>query len=293
VIPSGPPRLPMRTPFLPPTELEGGGAENPLIPANPGVLLQEQINQDAWEAMKGELPCLSADDSCIATLQAQAVSQNPLLLEIDFLIEEINARIAEAKTRNQTAIQLSVLKPALQVFLQDQGITEQVVDANGQLQTRTRQRGPIQKLFSLFSAPLPILNELIRAVGIPLLEGAVGGNDQAQSRAIAISDLSVKVAQLQRDRAQLANEVKEKVMLAVLDFDQARRAFQATLLEIQLRSQQLQIFMIDFSQGNYDSVQALAQENAYHAVQLSAFREWGQVRAQVERIKLLVLGVGD
>jgi hypothetical protein len=44
---------------------------------------------------------------------------------------------------------------------------------------------------------------LIRTIGIPLFEGTQGGNGDAQRNAIAISDLQIKVAELQRGRAQL------------------------------------------------------------------------------------------
>jgi hypothetical protein len=46
----------------------------------------------------------------------------------------------------------------------------------------------------LFGNPGPVVNDLLSAIGIPVLKGFYGGSDAQQSRAIQISDLVVKVA---------------------------------------------------------------------------------------------------
>ncbi|KHG39914.1 MULTISPECIES: hypothetical protein [Aphanizomenon] len=46
--------------------------------------------------------------------------------------------------------------------------------------------------------------------------------------AIAISDLQIKVAELQRARAQLADTIREKVAVALVKFDEGRTDFQIT-----------------------------------------------------------------
>jgi hypothetical protein len=55
------------------------------------------------------------------------------------------------------------------------------------------------------------LDKLLNVVGIPLLQASFGGNAENQRNAIAISDLQVKVAELQRGRAELAQKIREQV----------------------------------------------------------------------------------
>lgn len=234
--------------------------------------------------MKGELPCLDASSSCIQQLQGKATTENPLLKEIDTRIEEINGKIDEAKSRNQQSIKLSVLSPALQVFL----VPQQSSDPK-----QPPRPNPIGRILSLITNPVNILNELISAVGVPLLQGLSGGNNEAQGRAIAISDLQIKAAQLMRDRAELANKIKEQSALAVLDFDTKKRSFQATLLEVKLKNQQTQIVQLEFRLGQHDSIAMLNQESNLNSANLTAFKQWGELKAQVERIKLLVLGTTE
>lgn len=237
-----------------------------------------------WQEMKGELPCLDASSGCIQQLQSKAAGENPLLQEIDTRIEEIGEKIDEAKSRNQQSVKLSILSPALQVFLAPQQPSDPKQPA---------KPNPIGRILSLITNPVNIVNELIAAVGVPLLQGVTGGNADAQGRAIAISDLQIKAAQLTRDRAELANKIKEQAALAVLDFDTKKRSFQATLLEVKLKNQQTQIVQLEFRLGQHDSIAMLNQENNLNSANLDAFRQWGELKAQVERIKLLVLGTTE
>ncbi|MUL34959.1 hypothetical protein [Gloeocapsopsis dulcis] len=52
------------------------------------------------------------------------------------------------------------------------------------------------------------------------------GNEQNQRNAIAISDLQIKSAELQRGHAELVQKIREQVYLAVFDYDDAAREFQ-------------------------------------------------------------------
>jgi hypothetical protein len=52
------------------------------------------------------------------------------------------------------------------------------------------------------------LSELLGAIGIPLLRGAYGGTDAQQSRAIQISDLVVKVAEIDRGKTEVTAKTR-------------------------------------------------------------------------------------
>ncbi len=63
-----------------------------------------------------------------------------------------------------------------------------------------------------------------------------------QSPVIAIGDLQVKVAELQRSRAELADKVREKVADALTNFDDARTQFQTTQIVANRIIEQFKIY---------------------------------------------------
>jgi outer membrane protein TolC len=222
---------------------------------------------------------------CIAELQQLATAQNPLLQEIDARIEEISAKIDEAKAANKKSINLSVLRPAARVFLEP--------SFNTQAEPGQRQRGTIEKIAEAFSSPVGVINEVLKAVGIPLFDKFFGGSDSNQSRAIAISDLAVQLAQIQRGRAELAEQIKEKVALAVFDFDTERREFQV-LQEISKReAARMQLYEVDYKLGMGGTETYLSQLSSLDRNKAGTWKSWTSMRSQLAKLQLLVLGTED
>ncbi len=265
---------------IPKTEL------NPFKQPDIDKLLQQQFNDDMWRIMKGGLPCLETSAICLQQLQEYAVTHSPLLQEIDSKISVVNERIEEAKARNQTAINLSIFEPGLQVFLRQETVTDPKTN-------QSKQIGFIQRIGQLFTSPVPILNELFTAIGIPLLKGASGGNDAQRQAAIAISDLQVKVAQMQRDRAELANVIREKVALSLVKFDEARTDFQTSQVVSTRSSQQFQVFEIRYIRGGSDTETYLAKQNQLDNTKAQTYSAWAKMRRALFELKLLVLSVKD
>lgn len=285
--PQNPTVKPASKPIAPaPIPAASTSDDNPLVPPGASLdeLIQRQINDDLWEEMKGDLPCADATTECISQLQAKAGQSNPLLNEVDKRIQEIQVKIDEAKTANRTSIKLSVFEPALQVFLRE----ETIVNATTR---QTEKVGFLERLGRLFSSPVPILNELFVAVGIPLLRSFSGGNDQQRNSAIAISDLQVKLAQMQRDRAQLNDTVREKIYLAVFDLDDAKREFQISQEIAKRSAQRMQLIEVEYRLGQNSTNSFLSETSSLDREKASTYRAWTQVRSRLEKVKLLVLGV--
>lgn len=248
-------------------------------------LIQRGINADLWQQMKGGLPCVDATTECITQLQEIATQENPLLVEIDTRIEEINSKIEEAKAANKKSVDLAVLRPAARVFLEP---TFPV-----QSNFTQRQPGTIEKIAQIFTSPVGVINEVLKAVGIPLFDKLFGGSDQNQERAIAISDLQVKLAEIQRSRAELATQVKEKIALAVFDFDTSRREFQISQEVSKREAARIQLTEAEYRLGQGDSNSYLGQLTSLDGRKAQTFRAWASLRSQLEKIKLLVLGTQD
>ncbi|BAZ33628.1 hypothetical protein NIES4074_61420 (plasmid) [Cylindrospermum sp. NIES-4074] len=231
--------------------------------------------------MKGALPCLETSANCLDQLQTRAVAGSPLLKELDNRIQEANDKIAEAKNRNAKTVQLSVLTPALQYLL---GPTP----SPGQPQ---QGNGLIDNLLGIFNGKVGILNGLINVIGIPLFQGSQGANAEANRNAIAISDLQIKVAELQRARAQLADTTREKVAIALVKFDEARTDFQVAQVVGSRAIDQFKVFELRYIRGNNDTEAYLAKQSQLDRTKADTYSAWAKMRRSLFEIKLLVLGV--
>jgi hypothetical protein len=266
--------------------------QNPLNPVGDSLdaLIQMRINDDLWTTMQGELPCVEASEACIRQLQEQAIANSPALKAIDQRVELVNQKIDEARANNQRTINLGIFEPALTAFL---GIetTPAVVNADRTV-TPARQRGFIDRALDYITNPVLGVNNLLAAIGIPLFRSLTGGDAATQQREIAIADLQVKVAEIENQRGQIANATREQVTLQVLAFDQVRREFQIAQ-EVARRSVlRLRVIELDyrFGSGTMTTPQYLSEVSALDQQKAVTFRAWAQLRAQLVRVKILVLG---
>lgn len=274
-LPSGPPRNVLSDP----DELyETGFEDNPLNPVGDSLemLIESQLNEDLWLAMMGDLPCLEPTQACIGELQEMAVDNNLALQIIDERIAMIEDRIDEARARNVRTVQLGIWEPALTRYLEYDAVEE---------------TGFFENVLTAISSPITAINEVLSLVGIPLFRGITRTNQDAQTRAIAIGDLQIQVAQIEQESRKAAEALREQVLLAMLDFDLERREFQIAqeiarrgttrhrLLEIEYR------FSDQIGTTAYlNSLSQLDQQKA------QTYRAWAGLRSQLEKIKILVLG---
>jgi hypothetical protein len=157
-------------------------------------------------------------------------------------------------------------------------------------QPRTRNRGFLQKVFGFLTAPVSSINTIISLIGIPLLEGITQSNEKAQVRAIAISDLQVKVAQIEQERAKVADTLREQVVLQVIDFDTIRREFQVSQEIVKRERLRTRLLEVDYRFGGGDTVAFLGNLSGLDRQKAETLKAWAKVRSQLARIKLLVLG---
>ena len=258
--------------------------DNPLNPIgdNLDLLIQTQINQDLWAAMMGDLPCLEPTTECTRQLQTMAVENNLGLNIIQERIDGIDQRIEEARARNQSAVWMDTLEPLMSRYL-----TYETVMVNGQQQ----QRGFFDRLLSAVSNPLNAINEALGLIGIPLIRGVTNTNARAQQTAIAISDLQVKVAQIEQEKRKIAETLREQVALELLEFDATRREFQISQEIARRATVQHRLLEIDYRfSDRIDSVTYLGRLSQLDQTKASTYRAWARLRTRLARIQMLVLG---
>jgi hypothetical protein len=256
--------------------------QNPFAKPDIDKLINQQFNEDMWRVMRGGLPCLETSANCLQQLQERAIAQSPLLKEIDTRISEANNKINEAKSRNQKSIQLSVLTPALQYLL-------------GPAPTpgARQPRGILDNLGGLFRGDTGIINALFNVIGIPFFQATTGGNADAQRNAIAVSDISVKIAELQRSRAQLADTIRDKVAISLVKFDEARTQYQTSQIVGMRSTEQFKIYELRYVRGNSDTEAYLARQNQLDNQKAAVYESWAKMRRSLFEIKLLVLSVKE
>lgn len=252
--------------------------DNPLNPLgdNLDLLIQTQINADLWAAMMGDLPCLDPTTECIAQLQTMAVENNLALTIIQERIDAIEMRIDEARSLNQQAVRMDVLDPLMSRYLQfDQ----------------SSGRGFLNNLFGIFTDPLRSINEILSLIGIPLVRGITQTNTAAQTNALAISDLQVKVTQIEQEKRKMAETLREQVMLEVLEFDATRREFQISQEIARRATVQHRILEIDYRfSSRIDSVTYLGHLSQLDRQKADTYRAWARLRTRLARIQMMVLG---
>jgi hypothetical protein len=260
--------------------------QNPFAKPDIDSLIKKQFDDDMWRLMKGALPCLETSSACLQQLQEKAVTQSPLLKEIDQRVQEANQKIEDAKERNQKSIKLSIFSPALQYMLESQTL-------NNGGSKKQNTGGLIDNVAALFTGKIGLLNGLLKVIGIPLFEGSQGGGDSVQNRAIQISDIQIRIAELQRERAKLADEVRDKVAKALIDFDEARVSFQTAQVLATRSMQQFQIYEVRYVRGDNDTESYLARLNSLDHTKAQTYETWAKMRRSLFQIKLLVLNVQE
>jgi hypothetical protein len=255
--------------------------QNPFSKPDIDKLLTQQFNDDMWRIMRGGLPCLETTSSCLEQLQNKSVTDSPLLKELDTRIQEATSKIDEARAKNTKTVKLSILTPALQYLLGPTPTAGKPQEGNGL----------IDNLLGIFNGKTGLINGLINVIGVPLFTASQGTNTEANRNAIAISDLQIKVAELQRARAQLADTIREKVAIALVKFDEGRTDFQIAQVVGARAIDQFKVFELRYIRGNNDTEGYLAKQSELDKVKANTYGSWGKMRRSLFEIKLLVLGV--
>jgi len=276
-------KIPAIVPLPPPPPLPAALREtpnNPLAPPqNMDDLLKLQMTTDIWAAMYSPLSCLDVTADCITRLQQEATQNSPVIRQLEAKIATVNEKIQEATNNNKKSIDLSIFEPGLQVFLKQDTVVE-----NGQ----SRRMGFIERVGQIFTNPGGLLNDLLGAIGIPLLRGAFGGNDAQQSRAIQISDLTVKVAEIERIKVEVGAKTRERVQQLILDFDVVAREFQAEQAIATSETKSFKLYAVTYAAGDGDTNIYLNRKGQLDRTKLQMFKNWARVRAQITAIKTVV-----
>jgi hypothetical protein len=253
--------------------------QNPFKEPDIDKIITGKIDDELWATLKGGLPCLELSRSCIEQLQAKAIANSPLLKELDSRISEATDKTDAAKKANKKSLRLEIFTPALQYLLNTAG----TVDANG------HKPGFFERLGGLFLGKIGIVNDLLAVLGIPLFNSFNGGSSDTVAKVIQVSDLQVRIAELQRARAELADKVKEKVTELLTAFDESRVEYQMSQVIIQRAVIKFNVTTIRFRKGELTTEEFFQKENELDKSKSEVYTKWAKLRRELLTIKLLVL----
>jgi hypothetical protein len=284
-----PPKTDIQTPDIkeapdsnePELNKEPQGEPNPFLDPKLEDLVEKQISEDVWETIVGELPCSRATTDCLNELQNKALQSSKLLREIDIKVEEATERLEEAKRRNLDSIAISTFSPFMQTFLYS---TLGPV-SNGY---EPAINNPFRLIFGNLASAL-----LGQGLGRLFNWSAIAATDAQQSRSIQIGDLQIKIVELQRNRAEIADKLREKVVKEALKLEGYARNFQIDKEIAKREKQRLEISKISYKFGEGDSEKYLAKLSAYDKQKATTWRSWSRLRSQLTIVKILVLGNQD
>jgi hypothetical protein len=109
-----------------------------------------------------------------------------------------------------------------------------------------------------------------------------------QSRAIQISDLVVKVAEIERIKTEVGAKTREKIQQLVLDFDVIAREFQAEQAIAIAEKKSFKLYAVTYAAGDGDTNTYLNRQGQLNRTKLQVFKNWARVRAQITAIKSVV-----
>jgi len=116
-----------------------------------------------------------------------------------------------------------------------------------------------------------------------------GGSPNVTTKAIQVSDLQVRIAELQRGRAELADKVKEKVATSLSAFDDARVQYQMSQVMVRRHIVRFQIYQMRYVRGASSTEDFLQQQNEMDRSKTQVYDAWAKLRRTLFDLKLLAL----
>lgn len=231
---------------------------------------KEESEQD--ELLKGDLPCLDAKPECVIQLQEMAIKNSPEIKAIDTQIAQSSDAVKLAKVQGQGSFfetitpWVSAIAPILLQNAKPPALGEVRVDLGSRL---------------LFEA-LPTI-----------ISGKANSDANQTKNNQANADLQIKLAQLEKNKLEIAIALKGKVQDALITFEQLKD--EASLQTTIVRREEVRgkLIEIGYRMGESSTIEQIARLNEFDRKKIIASQAKSKMRSQALRIQRLVKGVGD
>jgi hypothetical protein len=231
------------------------------------------------------LPCLEYEAKCVLSIQSMAVSSSPLLVAVDGKLSEMQEAIDTAVVASTESEKMAILKPALLYFATPETVA---IVENGQ--SRSEQRGLLDRLVDVVASPGRLVNEVVGAIAKPLADSLTGGSSEIRQSNIAIAGLNAELSNLRIDRQKLELEIRKIIDDRLAAVDVAARSYRLSLSDLAVEKRKADLYRLSFARGLGDISQMIALESAIDSKAGSAIAAFTQLRTEVNRLKFLAYG---
>jgi len=231
--------------------------------------LESREESEQFDLLKGDLPCLDSKPECIKQLEALAIANSPEIKAIDVQIASSADAVKLAKVQGQGSFFESIqpyVSAIAPILLQNSRPLQ-----FGEIRTSLESR-------LLFEA-------------LPTIISGRATSDANQTRNNqANADLQIKLAQLEKTKAELAIAIRGKVTDAVVEFERIKdeSGLQSTIVRREeVRSKLIEI---SYKLGESSTIDQIARLNELDRKKIIAAQLKTRLRSQALKIQRLVKG---
>lgn len=239
-------------------------------PENLDDKLDNREATEQFELLKGDLPCLDSKPECIAQLEQLAIANSPELRAIETQIASSSEAVKLAKVQGQGSFTESIapyVAAIAPILLQNSKPL-----AQGEIRIGLDSR-------LLFEA-------------LPTIIAGRATSDANQTRnSQANADLQIKLAQLEKTKAEIAISIKGKVTDAVILFENLKDDADLQTTIVRREAVRGKLIEIGYRLGESSTIDQIARLNDFDRKKIIAAQTRSKLRSQALKIQRLCKGV--
>ncbi len=253
-----------------PTRTDEQADENTDKPAaeNLDDKLENREASEQFDLLRGDLPCLDSKPECIRQLEALAIAASPELRAIDSQIASSSDAVKLAKVQGQGSF--------------SESIAPYVTAIAPLLLADSRPLTTGENRFALTSR---LLFEALPTI----ISGRATSDANQTKNSQANADLLIKLAQLEKTKAEIAIAIKGKVIDAVILFEGLRDESDLQSTIVRREEVRSKLIEISYRMGESSTIEQVARMNDFDRKKIIAAQIKSKLRSQALRIQRLCI----
>ena len=231
--------------------------------------LENREASEQSDLLKGDLPCLDSKPECVKQLEQLAIANSPDLKALDIQIASSSDAVKLAKVQGQGSFIESItpwVSAIAPILLQNSK-----PQALGEIRTGLDSR-------LLFEA-------------LPIIISGRASSDANQTRnSQANADLQIKLAQLEKTKAEITIAIRGKVVDAVITFEGLRDESDLQSTIVRREEVRSKLIEISYRMGESSTIEQVARMNEFDRKKIIAAQIKSKLRSQALKIQRLVKG---
>lgn len=225
---------------------------------------REDAEQDVM--LRGSLPCLDAKPECVKQLQDLAIANSPEIKALDIQIAQSAEAVKLAKVQGQGSF-FEIISPYVSAIAP-------ILSQNSRPLAFGEIRSPLDSRL-LFEA-LPTI-----------ISGRAASDANQTKNTQANADLQIKLAQLEKTKAEITIALKGKVEEALITFEQLKDDANLQTTIVRREEVRAKLIEIGYRMGESSTIEQIARLNELDRKKISASQSKSKMRSQALKIQRL------